>query len=536
MQCDVMSGGAVSPSGPPVFSGQTSRLRVERLDLLNKTAQQLMAQSRLVEARTILERVIERDPANTQAMLFLATALEAMGLIEESMATFDRACQIAPDNIGLLSASVFACDRRPESTLEDGFRIRQRFAQIVKSRTPAPQPHTNTRDPERKLRIGYVSGDMRNHSAAKVFAAVVVNHESREFDVCAYATQPGSDWMTETLKAGIPHWRDVSDWSNERLYEQIRADQIDILVDLSGHSAGNRLHVFARKPAPVQITAWGYITGTGLPEIDYMFADEDTVYPSEEQWYAEKIIRLPRIVSFSPTDPSLVGPVMPLPALKNGYLTYGVINRVGKLKLSAIELWARILAAVPDARLIIKASGMEIPQVRGMVQSRFEQFGANLAQLQFRGGTDSIEHQKTYNEIDVGLDPYPDGGGVSTLEALWMGVPHVTLPHRQIASRLTTSFQKELGLPWLSASSGDEYVERAVQLNTQRAELAEVRGLLRDMMCSSSLCDSLSYTRAVEDVYRACWRQWCAEQTAHDTARPVVTPLPRAGHMTLVGA
>ncbi len=158
----------------------------------------------------------------------------------------------------------------------------------------------------------------------------------------------------------------------------------------------------------------------------------------------------------------------------------------------------------------------------------------NLAQLQFRGGGDSIEHQKTYNEIDVGLDPFPDGGGVSTLEALWMGVPSVTLPHRQIASRLTTSFQKELGLPWLSASSADEYVERAVQLNTQRAELAKVRGLLRDMMCSSALCDSIYYARMVEDVYRQLWRHWCAEQTAHDTARPMV--LPQRPHMTLVGA
>lgn len=509
---------------PLVSSGQTSRLRIERLDLLNKTAQQMMASSRLVEARAILERVIERDPENVQAMMFLATALESMGLIEESMSMFDRACQIAPDNISLISASVFACDRRPGSTLEDGYKIRQRFAQIVTNRMPPPRPHLNTRDPERKLRIGYVSGDLRNHSAAKVFAAVVVNHEKRDFDVCAYATQPGTDWMTETLKAGISHWRDVSAWDNERLYQQIWSDQIDILVDLSGHSAGNRLHVFARKPAPIQVTAWGYITGTGLPQMDYMFADADTVYPDEEQWYAEKIIRLPRIVSFSPTDPSLVGPVMPLPVLKNGYITYGVINRVGKLKLSAIDLFARILRAVPTSRLIIKAAGMESPQVRDMVQHRFEQFGTNLAQLQFRGGTDSIEHQKTYNEIDVGLDPFPDGGGVSTLEALWMGVPHVTLPHHQIASRLTTSFQNELGLPWLSASSADEYVERAVQVNTQRAELAEVRGLLRDLMCSSALCDSLYYVRVVEDTYRQIWRQWCAEQQAHDTAIPVHPP------------
>lgn len=527
MTQSVLLGGDGSPPSYPLSpSGQSSRLQVERLDLLNQTAHDLMGQARLLEAQDILGDVIARDPENVQAHLYLATTLEAMGLIEESMAAFGKARDLAPDNIGVISASVFAVDRTPGATLEDGYKIRRRFNELIMQQTPPSLPHMNNRDPERKLRIGYVSGDLREHSATKVFGPVLMKHDPALFDVCAYATAAGEDWLTETLKAAIPHWRSVTDWSNERLYDQIRADQIDILVDLSGHTAGNRLPVFARKPAPVQVTAWGYITGTGLDAMDYMFADADTVYPDEEQWYSEEIVRLPRIVSFWPTDPSIVGPVMPLPCLKNGYLTFGVVNRVGKLKIGAIELWARILAELTTSKLIIKSPGMEDPTIRGMVQQRFEQFGTNLAQLQFRGGSPSVAHQQVYNEIDINLDPWPDGGGVSTLEALWMGVPSVTLPYRQIASRLTTSFQKELGLPWLSAASPDEYVERAVALDTQRGELARVRRLLRDMMCASYLCHTRLYVDATEAEYRKMWVRWCQEQATADQ-RP---------HMTLVAS
>ncbi len=511
---DVIVDGEVSSSTPPVSSGQSSRLRVERFDLLCKTAQEMIGSARLPEAQAVLADVLERSPDFTLAHMLRATCYEAMGLIEESVAAFRTACALEPDNIGLVSSSVFAVDRDPDSTLEDGYKIRRKFNELAQRRLPPYVAPTNTPDPNRVLRVGYVSGDMRNHSAAKVFGPVLLKHNPAEVDVCAYANNPGGDWLTDTLKAGIPHWRDISDWSNERFYDQVRADAIDILVDLSGHTAGNRLMVFARKPAPIQVTAWGYITGTGLDAMDYMFADEDTVYPSEEQWYAEKIVRLPRIVPFWPTDPSVIGPVGPLPCLKNGYFTFGVLNRIGKLKIGTIELWARILEQVPTAKLIIKSPGMENPQVRTMVQERFERFGTNLSQLQFRGGSDSIEHQHVYREIDAGLDPWPDGGGVSTLEALWCGVPSVTFPYRQIASRLTTSFQKELGLPWLSVSSPDEYVERAVALTQQRQELSTVRGLLRDLMCASALCDTMLMVRHVEHQYRTMWQQWCSERTA----------------------
>lgn len=508
-----------------ISTGQSSRLRVERLELLVATAQELSAQARHFEARDILLDVLDRDPTNDAAALQLAATYESLGMTEESMATFRAACERNPENPLLVSASIFGYDRAPDATLEDGYRARRTFNALMRRQVPPILEHRNLPAPDRQLRVGFVSGDLRHHSAAKVFGVPLMKLDREQFDVACYMTLPGEDWMTDTLRASVSHWRDASAWSNERLYEQIRADEIDILVDLSGHSAGNRLPVFARKPAPVQVTAWGYITGTGLDAVDYMFADRETVHEDEHQYYSEQIIYLPNIVSFWPVDPQIIGPVAPLPCLKNGHLTFGSLNRVGKLKIQTIELWSRILTALPDARLIVKCHGLEHPEIRAMIQERFERFGTNLGQLQFRGSSDSLEHQRTYNEIDVCLDPWPDGGGVSTLEGLWMGVPAITLPYRQIASRLTTSFQKELGLSWFSASSADEYVERAVQINGQRAELARVRRWLRDTMVVSSICNTKQYVTATEDALREIWRRWCAERNGltQPTDRPQIT-------------
>lgn len=497
---------------PLVFSGQQSRLAFENLDLLVQAAQGLMRQARLVDAQDILRTVLQRDPDHVKALASLASLQENLGEIEASVATFDRVIALSPNNPATLGAAIFSMDRKPGATLEDGYHLRRRYNELVG--WPSTRTHSNNRAPDRRLRIGYVSGDFRHHSAAVVFGPVVLCHDRDQFEITCYAANVRSDWLTEKLRSGVDRWRDISAMSDDDLETQIRADEIDILVDLSGHSAGNRLPVFARKPAPVQVTAWGYITGTGLDAMDYLFADARTIYPDEERWYSEQIVRLPSIVCYWAADVREVGEVQPPPCLKNGYITYGVFNRLGKLKLGAIELWCRILAAVPDARLVIKGAGLGDHESRRVLQGRFAQFGCDLRRLEFREESDHETHMKAYNDVDVCLDPWPDGGGVSTLEAFWMGVPVVTMPYRQIASRLTSSFAHTLGLPYLVASSPDEYVERAVSLNDQRGDLAGVRSALRQVMSVSPLCDSYGYTAAVEQEYRAMWHRWCAAQNA----------------------
>jgi len=512
--------GEIAPPPPPVptSSGQTSRLRFERSDLLIVTANNMLNQARLLEAEQIYLSIISREPDNFQAYVGMAIARERLGDVEGGVEYFDKALSMMPNSLTVISGAIFNHDRRSETTMAEAYQWRRRYNDLVKRPV---RPHLNTKAPDRKLKVGYVSGDFRHHSAAVVFGPVLLMHDRAQFDVYAYASSRANDWMTEKLRAAIPNWREVVDWSDEHLEQQIRADGIDILVDLSGHSAGNRLPVFARKPAPVQVTAWGYITGTGLDAMDYLFADADTILPDEEQWYSEKIVRLPRIVTYWAADPALVGAVQPLPAIRNGHLTFGVFNRLGKLKREVVGIWSRILDAIPDARLIIKAPGLDDQRSREWLQGLFEEHSADLARIQFRGITDHTTHMLAFNEVDVCLDPWPDSGGVSTLESMWMGVPVITMPYRQIASRLTTAFNREVGLPWLIASSPDEYVERAVQLNSQRVELAGIRGLLRDVMSCSYLGDQERYTRACEEEYRKMWQTWCAEQTGLPNLRVV---------------
>lgn len=500
-----------SPAHPVSPSGQSARLGFERVDILLATAENLMAEARLVAADALYREILERQPDDLRGLLGLASARERIGDMEESVRLLDRLDELAPNNPAVICNLIFSHDRRVESTLEDAYRLRRRFNELLKKPI---RPHTNNRAVNRKLKVGYVSGDFRHHSAVTVFGAMVLKHDTSQFDIYCYSSAASGDSITDRLREGVTAWRDVSIWDDDRLEQQIRADEIDILVDLSGHSNGNRMPLFARKPAPVQVTAWGYITGTGLDAMDYIFADADTIRPDEEQWYAEEVVRLPRIVSYWPADGEQVGPVGPSPYLTNGFLTYGVMNRLGKLKPDVIALWARILKAVPDARLIVKAAGLDDEASRLWLQNVFHDHGADLSRLQFRGVTSHAEHLRVFNEIDVNLDPWPDGGGVTTLDAIWMGVPSVTFPYRQIASRLTGSFNNELGLPYLNATSPDEYVERAVALNGQRRELSHVRSLIREVLKASIICDHESYARHVEDAYRQIWNRWCERMNA----------------------
>jgi predicted O-linked N-acetylglucosamine transferase (SPINDLY family) len=404
-------------------------------------------------------------------------------------------------------------DLAPGTTSGEAFAERRRWNE--RYGRPAAvhiRPHDNDRDPERRLRVGYVSADFREHSAAMVFGPVVLSHDPAAVEVVCYAGVLKPDHVTARFQAAAGRWRSMLGVSDEALARQIRQDGIDILVDLSGHSGGHRLQVFARKPAPVQVTAWGYALGTGLDTVDYFFADAVTVPAEARGDFSEEVVDLPAFVAYSPVEG--VPEVGPLPARARGAVTFGCFNRLSKLTPEALELWARILGAVPGARVVMKFHGLDQPAIQARVRGAFEGQGIAGERIVMLGGTNSREHLGAYGQVDLALDPFPHGGGVTALDGLWMGVPMVTLLGERIPTRMGPSILTTLGLPEFIAGTPEEYVAVAVRWARNLDELARVRAGLRERMRASVICDHRAYCRAVEDAYRWMWRRWCAGAAA----------------------
>jgi predicted O-linked N-acetylglucosamine transferase (SPINDLY family) len=288
----------------------------------------------------------------------------------------------------------------------------------------------------------------------------------------------------------------------------IQQDQIDILVDLSGFTEGNRLLVFARKPAPIQITAWGYIGGTGMKAMDVFFADEVVVPPEERALYAEEVRYLPSVVCYYPFEP--FPPVNALPALMGRGLTFGSFNRLAKITEASFRVWAEVLLAVPHSRMVLKTPELDQLSEQERIRDRFVAYGVAPERVVLLGRTSWAEHVAAFNQVDIGLDPFPHGGGVTALEGLMMGVPVVTLKWPTIPGRLSAAILTPLGLTDWIADSPEAYVRIAVEKSRDLMALSVLRKQLRGRMTSSLIGDPKAYARAVESEYRLLWQEWCA--------------------------
>jgi predicted O-linked N-acetylglucosamine transferase (SPINDLY family) len=316
------------------------------------------------------------------------------------------------------------------------------------------------------------------------------------------------DDTTAKIRQAVDGWRSTLGISDDALSEQIRRDGIDILVDLSGHSEGHRLLVFARKPAPVQVTAWGHSTGTGLKTIDYFFADPSLVPQAERQFYAEEIFDLPSALCYE--APPYAPEVSALPATRGTPFTFGCLNRLEKITDKAIALWGRILRGVPDSHLLVKDKVLGYGPLRQQFLHRLRDIGGIAPErASLLGPTSHLEHLATFGRIDVGLDPMPQGGGVSTAEALYMGVPIVALRGTTVAGRLTASVLSLLQMQDWVAETEDDYVRIATQKREDLDALAGLRRQLRTRLTQSPYGDVENYVRAVERAYRSMWRRWC---------------------------
>lgn len=444
----------------------------------------------------------------TDAAIY-GSRLQMTGRLAEAIAVMRHGVERDPGHAVCHSNLIFTMDMDPSVTLEEAQAERRRWYE----RHGAPwawtgTPHYNDSDPERPLRVGYVSADFRLHSAAMIFGQVVMRH-SPMVEVHCYSMTQDADPTWHLFRERSRVWRRIVERPDDVVEQAIRRDRIDILVDLSSHTAGNRLSLFARKPAPVQITAWGYATGTGIPQIDYFLADAVAVRPNERPLYAEEVVEMPCLVCFDAAHAPAPGRA---PVIGNGHVTFGSLNRVAKLTDPTLALWSRIMTLHPSARLLVKDQSFDDPGIMADFRKRAETAGLPLDRIDIEGRTDRVNHVATNRRIDIALDPMPHGGGITTLESLSVGVPVVTLAGGTVPSRVSASILAAIGLGQLATATEDAYVEAVGWLAEDPARLDGLRQLIPGAFRASPVGDVDRYAAMVEDVYRQMWRRWCGRR------------------------
>jgi predicted O-linked N-acetylglucosamine transferase (SPINDLY family) len=379
--------------------------------------------------------------------------------------------------------------------------------QYAEPLAPAVVHFPNAPDPDRRLRIGYVSPDFREHPVGRFMLPLLSHHDRNQFEIYCYTDVRRVDALTETLKSHTDIWQSTSGLSDEQLVELVRRDQIDILIDLTMHMKGSRLLTFARKPAPVQITYLAYCSTTGLTAIDYRLSDPwlDPV-GMDETVYSEKTIRLARTYWCYPR-PDGAPDLIPPPSTHSGQVTFGCLNNYCKVTTLTLSLWRDLLSNVAQSRLILHA--LE-GQHRQNALDHFATAGIAPNRIEFVGQVPLKEYLAQYNRIDIALDPFPYGGGTTTCDALYMGVPVVSLSGDTAVSRGGLSILSNLDHPELVASNPDEYLQIAASLASDPSRLAELRRTLRDQMQASVLMDARTFARDVEAAFRGAWANWCA--------------------------
>jgi predicted O-linked N-acetylglucosamine transferase (SPINDLY family) len=468
----------------------------------------------LERAQASLERALALAPDLAEAHANLGKLSKDQGRLEEAVASFERALERAPTlaaaRMNLLDALCYS--DRPAAAI---FEAHVRHGSALQSSVgAAPAAHANSPEPERRLKVGYVSGDFRRHSVASFLEPLLRAHDHQAFEWFGYAEVAAPDEVTHRLRSHLDHWTSTVGLSDEALAQRIRADGIDLLIDLAGHTAHNRLLTFARKPASVQLSWLGYPNTTGLQALDHRLVDAVTDPPGAADALAtETLVRLEDgFLCYAP--PADAPPPGPLPALASGRITFGSFNNLTKLSPSTVEVWSRVLQQVPESRLLLKAPALADAGCQRRLRQAFAERGLAEERLEILGPVPGArQHLATYDRVDVALDPFPYGGTTTTCEALWMGVPVITLAGDRHAGRVGASLLQRVGLEAWVAPSAERYVELAIELAHDRARLAELRSGLRSRMAGSPLCDGPRFARKMEATYRRLWQQWCARAT-----------------------
>lgn len=479
---------------------QVSALHLERARILKD-------EDRIRLAERAILRSIATAPDEPYGYNALAQLAKDRGELDRAILLFRTAITRAPDNAAYLSNLLFAlCFSEkiaPAEILLEHQGFEARFgAPLARSR----RPHRNARDPERRLRVGYLSPDFRRHPGGYFFEAFMAHHDHERFEVVGYSTTRVSDAFTSRLAPLADRWSVLVDLDDEAMAERIGNDAIDILVECTGHMAGNRMLVMARKPAPVQVSFPLYPNTTGLSAIDYRIMDPYFGPPGAEALHSEILVRLPDVhVCYTPGEDAPEPPARP-PFLETGRFTFGCFNNYAKVRDPVVALWARILTQLPDARLVLKWHGLGDDRP-DWVHARFARHGIAAERIETLGFQKN--QYDAYLDVDLTLDPFPANGGTTSCDSLWMGVPVVTLAGAVPFSRVGLCHLTNLGLSELVAGSPEDYERIAIGLARDPERLERLRSGLRQRMATSPLTDGQRYTRNLEAAYRTMWRRWC---------------------------
>ena len=494
---------------------RATELRPIFIEALNHLGIALTALGRLDDAADALQNALRLQPGCAVTHNNLGNMLRDRGDLDESIAAFRRALEFDPHCVGAHDNLLYSLHFHPRGQGADNGESlaaeHRRWGELhAEPSGKSILPHGNDRNPARKLRIGYVSPDFRSHSVACFIEGLLAAHDRAQAEVFCYADLAREDGTSARLRSHVEHWRSITGMSDEKVARLIRADAIDILVDLAGHTSGNRLLVFARKPAPIQVTWLGYCDTTGIAAMDFRLTDAHADPPGATgHLHTEKLVRLPD-GAWCFRQPDASPPVAALPAAREGHITFGCFGTRAKMNDEMFAVWSGLLLEVPGSRLLLKNLSFREPSLQRRVREVFTDAGITPERIEFLGWLPAPgDHLAAYERMDIALDTFPYHGTTTTCEALWMGVPVITLAGRTHASRVGVSLLSNIGLHECIAENADDYIRIAAQLSRDLPRLTQLRTTLRHRMAASPLMDATRFARHVEAACRQMWTDWC---------------------------
>lgn len=486
-----------------------AKRRGENAEAQYNAATALVLVNRFAEAEQLFRRALDLNPELAPAWNNLGNILKAFGEVDAATLCYERAMALGPEDPVRQSHHLICAHYSSAFSHQQLFSLHRQWAERHAARYyPASRRRPVNPDPDRPLAVGFLSPSFNGQIVGHFLRGVLPELPRHGLRLLGYSATREVDAMTAELRDSFDSWREVAELDDDALARTIEADAVDILVDLAGHAPGHRLLVFARRPAPVQITWLDYFDTTGLATMDYLVTDPRTTPPSSPQLFSERLLYLPETrLCWAP--PEFAPPVAPAPCAARGHVTFGSFNRADKLNPEILACWAEILSRVPRSRLVMKGRAFGMAEVRRHFAEQFARLGVSSERIDWLGPSTHAALLADYAAVDIALDTTPYNGGATTCDALWMGVPVVALRGERMIARQSAAMLDCLGQGSLAADSMPMYADMAVALAKDQARLATMRGQLRPMMAASALCDGPRFARDLAAALRSAWRECC---------------------------